>query len=88
MQTAEQLLAEAVNYEDMDATCRWRMEEGKALLSIRQRTREEGQIRQQRILYLWQNHPKSGCLKSLESLIEQANKSLQMRNSHLEALKI
>lgn len=51
MQTAEQLLAEAVNYEDMDAL-QMAVEEGKALLSNTAATQEEADQAAERILTL------------------------------------
>ncbi len=51
VQTAEQLLAEAVNYEDMDAL-QMAVEEGKALLSNTAATQEEADQAAERILTL------------------------------------
>ena len=73
MQTAEQLLAEAVNYEDMDAL-QMAVEEGKALLSNTAATQEEADQAAERILTLLAKSSKKADVKSLESLIEQANK--------------
>ena len=73
VQTAEQLLAEAVNYEDMDAL-QMAVEEGKALLSNTAATQEEADQAAERILTLLAKSSKKADVKSLESLIEQANK--------------